>query len=230
MVNATLKKSAHVAVGIPVHLVGLVRDRFAAAQESIEELRGRLSDEAAAAFDAWVAEGERLVTMLGESVQDRREEAESTWEFGVGLARDIGRGLGATLTEPVVPVDVITGIGPAHAEELAKAGVVTTRALLERCRTPEATARLARQTGLGEQVLARWAASADLTRVKGIGHEHMNLLNAMGIGSLDQLARESAAELHGRARLVVDETAVVATVPSEESFAEWITAAADLTG
>lgn len=228
MVQDTIKKSAHVAVGLPVHLVKVLRERLALTQEMVQELRTRLSDDAAAAFDNWVAEGERLVSGITENIQERREAVEATMERSIETAKDVGRGLGVTLTTPIVPLETIKGLGPKYAEELGDAGVISTRALVERCRTEDAIERLAEQTGIGAALLTKWVAAADLSRIDGVGDEAMTLLNGVGVGTLDQLAKQDAGDLHRRAGDFVAETGVVSTVPSSETLTEWIAAAKKL--
>lgn len=223
MTQSTLKKSAFVAVGIPVHLMSLLRDRVASTRDAVEDLRDRLSEDAQAAFDEWVAEGERLVASLRGQVRDRRESVTGTVRNGAGKAKDVGRGLAATLTAPVVSIDEIDGIGPAYAEKLAAAGVISTRALVERCDSPEAIARLSDQTGIPTALIERWVASADLSRVKGVGDEHMSLLNRIGVGSISSLAAANAADLHRRTvALEEDVPARVSAIPSEATFEDWI--------
>lgn len=228
MVQDTIKKSAHVAVGLPVHLVRVLQERLALTQEMVHELRGRLSEEAVAAFDRWVEEGEKLVSGITENLQERRETIEASMERSIETAKDVGRGLGVTLTTPIVPVETIKGLGPKYAEALGDAGVISTRALVERCSTAEAIERLSEQTGIGVGMLTKWVAAADLSRIDGVGDDAMTLMNGVGVGTLDQLAKEDAAGLHARARSFADETAIVSAVPSEESFAGWIAVAKKL--
>ncbi len=223
MTQSTLKKSAYVAVGVPVHLMSLLRDRVASTRDAVEDLRDRLSEDAQAAFDEWVTEGERLVASLRGQVRDRQESITGTVRSSAGKAKDVGRGLTATLTEPVVSIDEIDGVGPAYAEKLATAGVISTRALVERCDSAEAIARLSDQTGIATALIERWVASADLSRVKGVGDEHMSLLNRIGVGSIAALAAANAADLHRRTvALEEDVPARVSAIPSEATLGDWI--------
>lgn len=222
MPQDTLKKSAYVAVGIPASLIASLKERMSAASKTIDEFRDRLSDEAEAAFDDWVAEGEALVDSLTEPLRHRGEDLEDRIASRTEIARDVGRGVAVTLTEPIVAIDEIDGIGPAFAEELVKAGVVSTRALVERCRNKESTARLADQTGIGISLLDKWSASADLTRIGGVGDEYMALLNGLGVATIEAMARQDAGDLRQRAVAVNEETELVEVIPSEKTFSIWI--------
>jgi predicted flap endonuclease-1-like 5' DNA nuclease len=237
MPDSSLKKSAYVAVGIPAHLLSHLRDRIAAASEAVDAMRDRLGDEAQRAFDEWVEEGERLVTSFNRRLQGVREDVVDTVQegrqglrTGAATARDVGRGVVATLAEPIVPIDEIDGVGPAYAEKLATAGVISTRALLERCATDAARERLADQTGISAALLERWAESADLTRVNGIGDEHMTVLNQLGIGTMEALAAADAGDLHDRASAIDADAGLGTPVPAAASFARWITQAGRLVG
>lgn len=257
----TLRKSAYVAVGAPVHLAKVLRERISSAREAIDQTRDRLSDEAAEAFDQWVDEGERLMSSLTEDFRERREDIEhrvergradlerrlehgreeieeridkgrqdlaDTVERGRETARETVRGVETSLTEPIVPVDAVNGIGPSTARTLAVAGVLSTRALVDRTRTHEARETLSEQTGIGTGSLEKWAAAADLTRIKGVGEESMTLLNALEIGTLDQMAAQDPSELHVRAEALRQDIGLVATVPSVETFSQWIAEAKKL--
>jgi predicted flap endonuclease-1-like 5' DNA nuclease len=250
MPQDTLKRSAYAAVGAPVSLVNMLRERVAAAREAIEEARGRVSEEMTEAFERWAEEGEQLISSLTEDVQHRRQdieeridqgreeledravrgrrELEERFEYGKETVKDVGRGLGATLTEPIVAVEAVVGIGPSHARELAKAGVLSTRALVERAGTGDARARLAKQTGIGTALLEKWARSADLTRINGVGEENASILNALEVGTLEQMANQDPEDLKQRAETLRQDTGIVAAVPSVETLTQWIAEAKKL--
>ena len=75
----------------------------------------------------------------------------------------------------------IEGIAPEHMRKLEKAGITTTEHLLAQAGDAKARERLAVSTGIGEKSLAKWAAMADLMRVKGIGQQYSELLVAVGV-------------------------------------------------
>jgi predicted RecB family nuclease len=81
----------------------------------------------------------------------------------------------------------IEGIAPEHMRKLEKAGITTTEHLLAQAGDAKARERLAVSTGIGEKSLAKWAAMADLMRVKGIGQQYSELLVAVGVNSTEKL-------------------------------------------
>jgi predicted flap endonuclease-1-like 5' DNA nuclease len=217
-----IRKTAYATVGLPAHLVSQMKDRLMATRETLDDFRGRISEEAGSALEEWIEEGERIITALGERARSIRDDLEHTVEKRAEGARDIGRGLSATLMEPIVAIDEIDGIGPAYAAKLAEAGVISTRALVERCSTKDAIERLSDQTGISVAMLDKWLAAADLTRINGVGSEHMSLLNGLGIATIESLAEENPADLAKKATDFHDQHLLEGPIPSRETFADWI--------
>lgn len=224
MAQSTLKKSAYAAVGVPVQLMTNLRERLDAAKTAFDEMRDRVADEAAQTFDEWASEGEKLVTSIEERFTDTRQ----TVVENAATVTDVGKGLSETLTEPIIPIDEVDGIGPSYAAKLAKAGVVSTAALVERCKTQASLKRLADQSGIGDKRLEKWAESADLTRVKGVGDDYMTMLNGIGIGTLADLAASKPADLHNKATELAEKGRDSFPVPSVDTLRGWIAAAKKL--
>jgi predicted flap endonuclease-1-like 5' DNA nuclease len=217
-----VKKTAYATVGLPAHLASQLRERLEGTRQSLETARSRISDEARDALNGWIEEGEKIITSFGERARSLRNDLEQTIQKRADGAKEVGRGITATLMEPIVAIDEIEGVGPAYASKLAEAGVISTRALVERCANHDSIERLAGQTGIGMSLLEKWVASADLTRIKGVGSEHMSLLNALGIGTTDQLSQETPTTLARRAAELGEDISTFGPFPSQETFADWI--------
>lgn len=228
MTQNTLKKTAYVAVGLPIDFASRIRSRISATRTSFGGLRDRLSDEARKAFETWADEGEVLVETMSERAKSQRDTLGEAIREKAEVLRDIGKSATATLTEPIVPVAAIDGIGPAYAERLAGAGVISTRALVERCDSHESIVRLAEQADIPGRLLEEWTADADLTRIDGVGPEHMSLLNAIGVASVGMLASLDAQELRTKAEELDADIDVFDAIPSAATFATWIASAKDL--
>lgn len=102
-------------------------------------------------------------------------------------------------------IDDIEGIGPGYRERLMKAGIRTTRQLLERAGSKRGRVALAEETGIEEKRILTWVNHADLMRVKGIGKQFAELLEAAGVDSVKELQssslpRRSAARPERRSR------------------------------
>ena len=75
-------------------------------------------------------------------------------------------------------IEKIEGIGPKNAAALLKAGVKTTEGLLKAGATKKGRQELAEKTKISESNILGWVNRADLMRVKGVGEEYSDLLEA----------------------------------------------------
>lgn len=119
-------------------------------------------------------------------------------------------------------IEDIEGIGPAYAEKLRAAGATTDAKLLEIGATKKDRQNLAEQTGISEDLLLKWVNRADLARVKGVGSEYADLLEAAGIDSVPELAQRNATNLHAKLAEINTEKNLVRALPSESSIESWI--------
>lgn len=125
-------------------------------------------------------------------------------------------------------IDVIEGIGPAFATKLRKAKVRTTEALLKKGATRADRKRLAVASGLTEHQILEWVNRADLIRVKGIGEEYSDLLEASGVDTVKELKTRKPAALHAKLVEVNTQKRLVRRLPTEAMVASWVAAAAKL--
>ncbi|PQJ33823.1 ferredoxin [Salinibacter sp. 10B] len=122
----------------------------------------------------------------------------------------------------------IEGIGPQRAAVLKKQGVGSVEKLLDAGRTRVSRIRLASATGIDEDRILRFVNHADLMRVKGIGGEYAELLEAAGVDSVVELAQRNAARLHERLVEVNDERSLVRALPAASRVRQWIKQAKQL--
>lgn len=116
----------------------------------------------------------------------------------------------------------IEGIGETSAEKLKEHGITTTDTLLEKGSTPKGRVEIATKTGLGEKRILRWVNMADLFRVKGIGEEYADLLEAAGVDTVPELAQRNAKNLTEKMTTVNEEKKLVRATPTESRVSEWI--------
>ena len=116
----------------------------------------------------------------------------------------------------------IEGIGPAFAEKLSAAGVKSIEKLLEMGSTPKGRKELAAKSGLGDNKILEWVNRADLFRVKGIGSEYGDLLEASGVDTVVELATRKAENLTKKMAEVNAQKKLVRQLPSEKQVAAWI--------
>jgi predicted flap endonuclease-1-like 5' DNA nuclease len=116
----------------------------------------------------------------------------------------------------------IEGIGAVYAKKLAEAGIPTTQALLEKGATPKGRKEIVATTGISDVLILKWVNRADLFRVKGIGTQYSDLLEAAGVDTVVELATRKAANLTSKMAEVNAAKKLVRQIPAESQVAAWI--------
>ncbi|MBN1629714.1 MAG: DUF4332 domain-containing protein [Thermoleophilia bacterium] len=119
-------------------------------------------------------------------------------------------------------VKEIEGIGPAYAEKLSAAGLTTTEALLEAGATPKGRAGVAAKTGISDKLILRWVNMSDLFRIKGVGEQFSDLLEAAGVDTVAELAQRKAENLQAKMVEVNAEKKLVRRVPTLAEATSWV--------
>lgn len=119
-------------------------------------------------------------------------------------------------------ISKIEGIGEKYAAALKAAGITTVEALLKAGAAPKGRQELAEKTGISEKLVLEWANHADLFRIKGVGEEYSDLLEAAGVDTVVELATRNAENLFKA--LVETNTAkkLVRKLPTAGQVANWI--------
>ena len=120
------------------------------------------------------------------------------------------------------PVREISGIGPDVADRLKAAGIRTTTRLLDLAKGPKERKRLAEKTGLDEKRILSWANTADRMRIKGIGSEYADLLQAAGVDTVKELKYRNPANLAAAMAAANKARKLVRLLPSEKVVGRWI--------
>lgn len=116
----------------------------------------------------------------------------------------------------------IEGIGEAYMAKLKAAGVTSTEQLLEKGATPAGRKELEGATGIAHALILRWINNADLFRIKGIGEEYADLLEAAGVNTVPELAQRSAENLTAKMAEVNEAKKLVRKVPTATQVADWV--------
>lgn len=119
----------------------------------------------------------------------------------------------------------VEGIGASYAQKLKEAGIATTRTLLAKGSSPVGRKEIAKKTGVDPKLILRWVNQVDLIRIKGVGEEYAELLEAAGVDTVPELAQRNPASLHQKMIEVNDKKKLVRRPPSEEQVENWITQA-----
>ena len=126
-------------------------------------------------------------------------------------------------------IEDVEGIGPAYAAKLTAAGVSSTDDLLEQGAKPSGRKSLEAATGVAHTLILEWVNHVDLMRLKGVGSEYSDLLEAAGVDSPAELAQRNAANLANTFQEVIAALpGDVRRIPSEAVVQGWIDQAKDL--
>jgi len=123
------------------------------------------------------------------------------------------------------PIKDLEGIGPAYGDKLAQVGIRTTQGFLDHCASRGGRKRIAEATGISEKLLLSWANLADLMRIKGIGPQFSELLEAAGVDTIKELRTRNATNLAKKMAETQQAGRISGSAPSESQVAEWIQAA-----
>jgi predicted flap endonuclease-1-like 5' DNA nuclease len=119
----------------------------------------------------------------------------------------------------------IEGIGPSYAAQLEAYGLKTTDDLLQAGAKPKGREDLAAATGISGKLILRWVNMADLFRIKGVGEEYSDLLEAAGVDTVSELAQRRADHLTKKMAEVNDRKRLVRRLPTEVQVSGWIESA-----
>ncbi|RMH00659.1 MAG: DUF4332 domain-containing protein [Chloroflexi bacterium] len=116
----------------------------------------------------------------------------------------------------------IEGIGETYAEKLAAAGITSVESLLEKCATPQGRKAVAENTGISDALILKWANRADLFRIKGIGEEYADLLEAAGVDTVPELARRNPDNLYQALASTNEAKNLVRRLPTPGQVSDWV--------
>lgn len=123
---------------------------------------------------------------------------------------------------------VIEGIGEKYAQKLKEAGVGSSEQLLKKGSTPKGRKELAESTGISDTLILQWVNHVDLFRVKGVGEEYSDLLEAAGVDTIPELAQRKADNLIEKMGAVNSTKKLVRKLPTRDQVAGWIEQAKQL--
>ncbi len=119
-------------------------------------------------------------------------------------------------------INRIEGIGAQMAAQLRAAGITQVASLLTQAATRRGRQNLAQATGINEKKILRWANMADLFRIKGVGEEYADLLEAAGVDTVPALARRNPLNLQRKMATVNNAKQLTRRVPTLEQVQSWV--------
>jgi hypothetical protein len=120
------------------------------------------------------------------------------------------------------PICVVDGISPGIAKKLLAAKIRTTTKLLQAAGSPQGRKLLAEKTGLDAATILRCANMADRMRIKGVGREAAELLEAAGVDTVRELRYRNPANLADRMKAAMTAAKLARPLPSAKVLTRWI--------
>lgn len=122
----------------------------------------------------------------------------------------------------------IQGIGEAYARKLVAAGINTVDQLLEKGNNPKGRKALEEETGISGKLILTWVNHADLFRIKGVGPQFAELLEASGVDTVKEFATRNAENLAAKMLEVNELKHLAKAVPTAEQLQDMINQAKEL--
>lgn len=125
-------------------------------------------------------------------------------------------------------IEAVEGIGPVMGEKLRSADIRDTDTLLLNVTTSSKRAAIAKTTQIPEKTVLRFANMVDLFRIKGIGPQYAELLEASGVDTVKELAMRVPANLLNTLIVTSEKKGITKRVPTEKELIRWISEAKEL--
>ena len=119
-------------------------------------------------------------------------------------------------------LEYVEGIGPVYAGKLNAIGLITAYDLLSKGATRKGRAEISEQSGITGTLILKWVNHTDLFRLKGVGSEYADLLEAAGVDTVVELAHRNAVNLFNKMVETNAEKKLVRQVPTAEHVADWV--------
>ena len=122
----------------------------------------------------------------------------------------------------------IEGIGEQYLAKLNSIGFHWQAELLDQGATKKGRIEIAEKSGVAEKLILRWVNHIDLIRIKGIGPQFAELLEAAGVDSVPELAQRKAENLQAKMAEVNAAHNLVGRDASVNEVNDWIQQAKEL--
>jgi predicted flap endonuclease-1-like 5' DNA nuclease len=119
-------------------------------------------------------------------------------------------------------ISELDGLGPGFAIKMKNVGIRTTEKLLETAKSLKGRQMLAAKTEIDQEQLLRVANFIDRMRIKGVGQEYAELLEAAGVVTVKELRYRNPARLAEAMAKANVNRKLVRVLPSEHTVERWI--------
>ncbi len=181
--------------------------RLAKAEADRDSYKGKC-DELTTSLQEWENEAEASGAIAGHAAgQTKAGSARSGWPY---------------------PVEEVEGIGPTYGSRLRAIAIETTEDLLEKCCESRQQTDAAKHVKVEPFVVGKWVSMCDLMRIPGVRGQYAELLEASGIASVGELARQEGPALAAKMARVNAEEHRTQSVPDPVTVSGWIESAKGL--
>lgn len=116
----------------------------------------------------------------------------------------------------------IESIGSAFVAKLKEAGITAQDKFLVAGSTPKGRKELGDKTGISDKLILKWVNHCDLIRIKGVGGEYSELLEATGVDTIPELATRKPENLLAKMTEVNGAKKLVRNLPVLKQVADWV--------
>jgi hypothetical protein len=113
-------------------------------------------------------------------------------------------------------------LDPFNAEKLAAIGNYNSKKLLEEGASKTGRKKIAEASGIDESKILKWVNMADLFRIKGLGQQFSELLEAAGVDTVKELRNRNAENLHAKLMEIQEQKKLTKAVPALSQVADFI--------
>jgi predicted flap endonuclease-1-like 5' DNA nuclease len=127
-------------------------------------------------------------------------------------------------------IETLEGVGPKTGKALRDAGINTIGDLLEKTKTAEERATIAKQISVRPKMVESWVSMADILRITEIDHQTAELLVKTGVADMTDLSERAADDLEKamQATNTAGKRSIAPEVPKSDKLSAWIQQARDL--
>ncbi len=122
----------------------------------------------------------------------------------------------------------VEGIGEVYGLKLKEVGINTVEQLLEKGCKPAGRKALEEETGISGKLILTWCNHADLMRIKGVGPQFSELLEAAGVDTVKEFRNRVPANLQPKLEEVNEKKHLVGRVPSLSEVERMVAQAKEL--
>ncbi|MBD3286278.1 DUF4332 domain-containing protein [candidate division WOR-3 bacterium] len=119
----------------------------------------------------------------------------------------------------------IEGIGKKYAVKLKNAGIRGPRMLLSKGLSSQGRKEIAKKAGVSDKLVLEWVNHCDLFRVKGVGSEYADLLEAAGVDTVPELGKRNPENLHSSIIEANNKKKLVRKIPTNKQVKDWVSQA-----